>query len=55
MAKAKAKKKKWTDNDEITLDHLYSSHMLEFKVLAARFNCSVAEIRRKLKEMDILQ
>ena len=52
MAK-KIEKKKWTDLDEITLDHLYTSHNVEIKDLAIRFHCSTAEIRRKLKEMGI--
>lgn len=54
MAK-KTKIKKWTEREEIELDHLYSSHHLSYKELAKRFHCSVAEIRRKVKEMGILQ
>lgn len=52
MAK-KVVKKKWTDLNEITLDHLYTSHNVEIKDLAIRFHCPAAEIRRKLKEMGI--
>lgn len=54
MAK-KAAKKKWTTNEEIELDYLYSSRHLSYPDLAKRFNCSITEIRGKVKEMGILQ
>ncbi len=51
----KTKTRKWTEIEEMELDHLYSSHHLSYKELAKRFHCSVAEVRRKVKEMGILQ
>lgn len=56
MAKKIAKKvvpKNWTDIKELELDRCYTSIGMEIKDLADRFNCSTAEIRRKLKEMKI--
>jgi DeoR/GlpR family transcriptional regulator of sugar metabolism len=47
--------KKWTPKEELELDHLYSSAHLSVKKLAERFDCSVKEIRRKVKEMGIEQ
>ena len=54
MAK-KIVEKKWTDLDEMTLDHLYTSHNVEIKDLAIRFHCSTAEIRNTLNEMGIYE
>jgi hypothetical protein len=52
---AKAKQKKWTLNQEIELHNYYLTLDMEVKALAERFNCSAAEIRRKLKELGIWQ
>jgi hypothetical protein len=49
------KNKNWTTDEALELDHLYSSVQLSMKELAKRFNCSVAEIRRKVGEMGIGQ
>jgi len=49
------KNKKWTEDEELELDHLYSSRHLSLKELAKRFNCSVVEIRRKVRKMGIEQ
>jgi uncharacterized protein YjcR len=47
--------KKWTDNQEIELERCYLTLQMEVKDLAERFNCSAAEIKRKLKELDCWQ
>jgi len=49
------KKKRWNQKEEIELDHLYSSWHLTLKELAKRFNCTVKEIRIKIKAMGIEQ
>lgn len=51
----KTKTRKWTAREELDLDRLYSSLHLTYPALAKRFNCTIAEIRRKVKEMGILQ
>ena len=51
----KKKTRKWTEIEEMELDRLYSSLHLSYPDLAKRFNCTIAEIRRKVKEMGILQ
>ena len=47
--------KKWTEIDELNLEHWYLSLHLSIKELAERFNCTMGEIRRKVKEMWIMQ
>ncbi|MFK7935226.1 MAG: hypothetical protein AB8G22_17065 [Saprospiraceae bacterium] len=50
-----AKKRKWTSDEEMELEHLYLSLDLSYKDIAKRYNCSVLEIRKKVKELGILQ
>lgn len=47
--------KKWTEKEEIELDHLYSSLHRSFAELAKQFGCTVAEVRSKVREMGIEQ
>ena len=54
MAK-KVVKKKWTDITEMELDGCYLQLDMSVEDLAERFNCSAAEIKRKLKELGIWQ
>lgn len=56
MAKAKKKSPiKWTDIKEIELERCYLSLQMDNKALAERFNCTAAEIKRKLKELGAWQ
>ena len=48
-------KKKWTDITEMELERCYLTLDMEVKALAERFNCSAAEIKRKLKELGTWQ
>ncbi|MDZ7877145.1 MAG: hypothetical protein U5L45_05720 [Saprospiraceae bacterium] len=54
MAK-KVVKKKWTDRAEIELEGNYSQLHMSVEELMEIFNCSAAEIKRKLKEMGSWQ
>jgi hypothetical protein len=47
------KNKIWTELEEIELDHFYRQQ-LTFNELAKKFSCTVAEIKRKLKETEDL-
>ena len=49
------KEKKWTDNQAIELERCYLTLNMETKALKERFNCTVAEIRKKLKELGAWQ
>jgi len=51
----KAKRRKWTALEELELDNLYNRLHLTYPELAKRFNCTIGEIRKKVKEMGILQ
>lgn len=56
MAKAKkANTIKWTDIKELELERCYLSLDMSNKQLAERFNCTAAEIKRKLKELGTWQ
>jgi hypothetical protein len=46
--------KTWSRIEEIELDELYRKQ-LNFKDLAKKFSCTVAEIKRKLKETEDLE
>lgn len=46
--------KTWTRIEEIELDELYRKQ-LNYKDLAKKFSCTVAEIKRKLKETEDLE
>ena len=48
------KTKNWTEDEEITLEHLYA-YDWSYSDLAKRFNCTITEIKRKVKEMGIWQ
>lgn len=45
------KNKNWSEIEEIELDYFYRQQ-LTFKELAKKFSCTVAEIKRKLKETE---
>ncbi len=45
------KNKTWSEIEEIELDYFYRQQ-LPFKDLAKKFSCTVAEIKRKLKETE---
>ena len=49
------KKKIWTDIQEIELEGHYITLQMDVKDLAEHFNCSAAEIKRKLKELGVWQ
>ncbi len=51
----KKKEKKWTAVEEIELPNLYLTLDWSYAALAKRFRCSVAEVRRKVREMGIEQ
>jgi uncharacterized protein related to proFAR isomerase len=46
---------KWTDIKEMELERCYLSLDMSNKQLAERFNCTAAEIKRKLKELGTWQ
>jgi hypothetical protein len=46
---------KWTDLKEIELERCYLTLQMDNKALAERFNCTAAEIKRKLKELGAWQ
>ena len=48
------KNKIWSEIEEIELDYFYRQQ-LTFKELAKKFACTVAEIKRKLKETEDLE
>lgn len=45
------KNKNWSEIEEIELDYFYRQQ-LTFRELAKKFSCTVAEIKRKLKETE---
>ena len=45
------KNKTWSEIEEIELDYFYRQQ-LTFKDLAKKFSCTVAEIKRKLRETE---
>jgi hypothetical protein len=46
--------KTWSRIEEIELDELYRKQW-DFKDLAKKFSCTVAEVKRKLKETEDLE
>ncbi len=48
---SKNKKKRWTETEELELDHLYSSLHWSIERLTKKFSCTQSEIRRKVREM----
>ena len=45
------KNKTWSELEEIELDYFYRQQWA-FKDLAKKFSCTVAEIKRKLREKE---
>lgn len=54
-ASIKKKEKKWTELEAIELPNLYLTLNWDYAALAKRFRCSVAEVRKKVREMGIEQ
>jgi hypothetical protein len=46
--------KTWTRIEEIELDELYRKQW-DYKDLAKKFSCTVADVKRKLKETEDLE